>query len=212
MAEKEIELCFFAEVTKKEGYDQAQAVEQHDQYEFRLPPGQEGQRRGRVRVRKTVKNGEVRYQETIKTPIDPTSTLGDSEETIDITEAYYNTWLKTFATKGQRKTRYTYLANSVKMTVNGNQIELPKLVFEVDRFYNTQGQKSQWVKIDVEVQDIIAVLKANHEDIKHAQFAIDFGCLPLGITKFIDAATKDANERAGIENFFDVFSVTPQTA
>ena len=204
---KETELCYFCEVGDKTGFDQAQAVEQHVQYEYRLPLSDEGARRGRVRVRKTTKSGEDFFTETLKTPIDPTQSLGDIEDTVAITEAYFENWKKTFLVDGQAKTRYTFIGKETKLTVDDQEVILPSLKFEVDVFLNPQGGRSQFAKVDIELQDIIAYIKDQHKDIKTVKIKIDFSSLPLKIGRVIDAATQDTEERAAISNFFKVFSL-----
>jgi hypothetical protein len=209
MAEREVELCFFCEVTDNSGYDQALATEQHTQFEFRPPPTEDGKRRGRVRVRKTVKNGQTAYTQTIKTPVNPDSKLGEVEETVDITESFFNTWVTAFASPGQVKDRYIFMSEKATLKINGNAVELAKVKYEVDRFYNQAGKKSQWVKIDIEIQDLIEYLKQNYEDVKNVKFDLDLSNLPLGIKRMVSAVTDDPEERAGIENFFKTFSVMP---
>ena len=204
---KEIELAFFCEVTEPAGYAEAIAVEDHLQYEYRPPADENGNRRGRVRIRMTKKNGIVSYTQTIKTPIDKDSKLGDHEETIEISESFFETWRKAFCSSGQKKIRYVYLAEQVVLKVDQNSITMPKVKFQVDRFYNAEGKMSQWVKVDIEIQDIVDYLKDGEADIKNAKFDIDFSNLPLGIKRVVSMVTEDPDERAGIDNFFRVFSV-----
>lgn len=206
---KETELCYFCEIKDKSGFEQAQAVEQHVQYEYRLPIGEDNLRRGRVRVRKTTKNGEDSFAETLKTPIDPAQSVGDIEDTVEITEAYYENWIKTFLVRGQAKTRYTFIGKETKLIIDEQDVILPSLKFEVDILMNEQGQRSTFAKIDIELQDIVAYLKEHHKEIKTAKVKIDFSSLPLGIGRVIDASTQDEEERAAISNFFKVFSIPP---
>lgn len=207
----EIELCYFCEIRDHSGLEKALSTEQHEQYEYRLPPTEDGQRRGRMRVRKTTKNGEVSYVQTIKTPANPESKLGDMEQDVDITEAFFNTWKSTFLCSGQHKIRYNFSANDVTLKVNGNAIKLPKIDLEVDIFLNQAGKRSKWGKIDVEVQDILKLLKESYTDITHAKFEIDFSdVLPLDIGQVVSAVTEDAEERAAIDNFFKLFEIKPE--
>ena len=207
MATKEIELAYLCRVTEPKGYEQANATEIHEQWEFRLPPGENGERRGRVRVRKTTQNGETQYAETIKPPISE-GNHGDHEETIAITETYFETWKHVFGVTGQAKIRYSYLSQTLKVTVNGQPLTLPPVTFEVDVFLNAAGQRSQFVKVDIEVQDVIAYLETHHPGIKASQFKIDFSQLPLGITDVIDMGSQDAKDQEAVSHFFDTFKLT----
>lgn len=203
----EIELCYYCEIRKPEGLNEANAVEQHEQYEYRLPPAEDGSRRGRVRVRRTDKNNETQYEEMIKLPKDASSSIGDIEVPVPITEAYFKAWQQVYRVPGQKKIRYTFVANSCEMTYQGNLIKLPPTKFEVDIFISSNGRKSVWGKVDIEVQDIIKMLKESYEDVDAAKFEINFSALPLDIGQVIAANTKHDEERAAIENFYKVYAI-----
>lgn len=203
----EIELCYFCELTKPEGLSEAADTEMQEQYEYRLPPGPQGQRRGRIRIRKTTKNNESTFVETIKMPADPTALLGDMESNADVSEPYYNVWRSLYQVSGQRKIRYTFVSTEVTMMYLGNEIKLPPVKFEVDIFLDKVGKKSKWAKVDIEVQDIIAFLKKSHEDVDAAKFEINFSCLPLGIGEVVSAVSKKAEDRAAIDAFFKMYEI-----
>ena len=205
-SESEVELCFYAEIRDPSGLEKANAVEQHEQYQYQLPPDEAGGRRGRIRIRRTDKNNETSFTETIKTPHSPDSLLGDEENTVDITESFFKTWRHTYRADGFKKIRHTYAVTEVEMEYQGNTIKLPPLKFEVDIFVAPDGHKSKWAKIDIEVQDVIKMLKESYETVDAAQFHIKFSCLPLDIGQVVSAVTTNAEERAAIENFYKVYS------
>ncbi len=205
--ENEIELCYMVEIGDPDGFGKASATEMHDQYEYKLPPDEKGQRRGKIRIRKTVQNNEARYEETIKTPINPGSLLGDREKTVAIDEGYFNAWRHVYRANGQKKVRYTFVTMDASMVYNGEKVALPVVKFEVDIFIAPNGRRSKWAKIDIEVQDIVKLLKEKYPDVDAARFEIDFSCLPLKTGQVVSMATKDSEERAAIENFFKMFSI-----
>ncbi len=205
--EHEIELCYYAEIRKPEGLEQATAVEIHEQYEYRLPPDTDGNRRGRIRVRKTTINNESSYLETIKTPKDPTSLLGDKEDSAPISEPYFNAWRHTFRADGQKKIRHDFICTDVSMKYQGNEVKLPPVKFEVDIFIAADGRKSKWAKIDIEVQDIIKILKEQYGDVDMAKFEVNFDSLPLDIGQVVSAVTKNSEERAAIDNFYAFYGI-----
>ena len=207
MATKEIELAYLCRVTQPKGYEQANASEIHEQWEFRLPPGENGERRGRVRVRKTTQNGETTYTETIKPPISENG-HGDHEVTIAISEEYFETWKHVFGVTGQAKIRYSYLSKDLQVQVEGQALKLPPVTFEVDVFLNAAGQRSQFVKVDIELQAVISHLEQHYPSVKASQFKIDFSNLPLGITDVIDMGSDEAKDREAISHFFDTFKLT----
>lgn len=203
----EIELCFIAEIRNREGLKEASDIEHHEQWEYRIPPTEEGRKRGRIRVRATNKQDQFIYTETIKTPHSQENNLGDTESTQTVTKEFFEVWKSCFASIGQKKTRYTFTAENVKIKVQGNELSFPALKFEVDIFYNKEGKPSAYGKIDVEVQEIVEMIKKNYPDVDAAKFEIDFSVLPLDIGKVYNCGTDNEEERALIDTYFKMFSI-----
>lgn len=203
----EIELCYMVEVRRPEGYAEASAVEIHEQYEYKLPPAEGGVRRGKIRIRKTTANNETTYTETIKTPNDPSSMLGDMESNTEINEAFFKAWRHVYRADGQHKIRHTFVATNAVMNYQGTEIKLPPVHFELDVFIDKTGSKSKWAKVDIEVQDIIKMLKESYEEVDVAKFEIKFDCLPLDIGQVVSMVTKHSEERAAIDNFFKRYCI-----
>lgn len=202
---KEIELCYYCEILNPEGLEQAQATELHEQAEYRVPVDQ-GQRAGKIRVRKTTKNGEDLYEETIKEPIGENTTLGDTERSVSITQAYFDSWKRVFNPNVHLKQRYIFIPNSVKVFVHGEELVLPPIKFEVDVLIDQQGNHSKWAKVDIELQDVIELIKSKTSDIDKLQITIDWSCLPLNIGKTVSAITNDPEERTAIKNYWEKYS------
>lgn len=202
----EKELCFYCEIKNPQGLGEAQAVETHEQYEYRLPPLEDGTKRGRVRVRKTDKNGEVSYTETIKLPIDQTG-LGDVEAHAEITEQYFKAWKILYKPKGHHKVRYTFISNKVNLKLNGELLTIPSVKLEFDIFINSQGKRSKWAKVDIEVQEIIKHLKESYPEFDTAKFEIDFSSFPMEIGRVVSAVTEDEEEKAAIEHFYKTYAI-----
>lgn len=203
----EIELCFIAEIKNRDGLKQATDIEHHEQWEYRIPPAEDGRKRGRIRVRATNKQDQFTYTETIKTPHSQENNLGDTEYTQTVTREFFEVWKSCFASTGQKKTRYTFVTDNVKIKVQGNELSFPTVKFEVDIFYNKEGKPSAYAKIDVEVQEIIEHIKKNYPDVDAAKFEIDFSSLPLDIGQVYNCGTEDEQERAMIDTYFKVFSI-----
>lgn len=203
----EIELCYMVEVRRPEGFAEASAIEIHEQYEYKLPPCEDGHRRGKIRVRKTTANNEHSYTETIKLPHDPSSLLGDTEVNTEVNEVFFNAWRHIYRADGQHKIRHTFIATSAVMSYQGTEIKLPPVHFELDVFIDKTGSKSKWAKVDIEVQDIIKMLKESYEEVDVAKFEIKFDCLPLDIGQVVSMVTKHSEERAAIDNFFKRYCI-----
>lgn len=206
----EIELCYFCEITNRDGLDQAASIEHHEQWEFRAPQVEGGRQMGRERVRKTTNNDQVKYDLTTKAPHSSENSIGDHEEKIEITEEFFKNWKRAFGVTGQYKTRYTFISNEAWVKYNYLEIRIKDLVFEVDIFTNKDGKRSIFAKVDVEIQDVIQYIKQKFPEVDAAKFVIDFSKLPLGIGKIIPAKSKDPAEQALVKEFFEFFAVPYQ--
>lgn len=147
----EREYVFYAKLTDPSILEKASHVEQQQQWTLKIDKTDKNYCSGQIRIRRTDDNGKVSYVQTVKTPIKPTapSVLGNDaavpdasqnmlEVAIDASEDAFNQF-KMIADQGMIKTRYTF------------PIEGTELKFEVDVFHLANGEKSQWVKIDLEV-------------------------------------------------------------
>lgn len=207
-AVKEIELCFLCEIRDREGLDRADSVEEHEQWEYKLPPNEDGSRRGRQRIRKTTTADGVSYTMTIKAPLDASKSAGDDEQNIVVDAAFFECWKKTFQPSGQIKTRYKFVSNKTTIKYNDVEVELPQLVYEIDILRNAKGLRGIYGKVDVEIQDALTVIKQRFGDkVSAALFKFDFSRLPLDIGRVVDCGTKDPAERKEIDEYFAFFSV-----
>lgn len=200
--EKEIELSWLVQIGDFTGLNEASSFEHHLQFEYRLPKAEDGTRRGRVRVRKTTAGGQIHYLETIKAPRDPKSSIGDDEFSTEISQSYFEAWTRTFGNKGISKTRYNYTSKPVELKVGDKVILSGPMTIEVDVFMNQAGERFMYAKIDIEVQGLLEVLKAQNSGAEKLHFNVDFSTLPLKIGKVIDMTTEDEEERKSIDEFF----------
>lgn len=206
MSKPETELCFYGLVTKPEGYEQAVDFEDHEQWEFTPPHSGEG-RPPRQRVRKTSREDGVRFDQTIKTPTgSATVEHGNEEETVQITESFFEAWKLAFPERGLFKRRYVYLTKNITVSHAGKSVVLPELKYEVDVFTNPQGQRSAWVKIDVELDNILPILKQEFPDMGKIDIKISFDNLPLGLTDVFAAVNLDDAHKAALDAFWKAFT------
>ena len=152
-ANQEREYVFYAKLTDPGILDRASHVESHEQWSLNIDKTDKNACSGRIRIRKTEEYGKVSYVQTVKTPIRPTSndTLASdtsvpdaSQNMLEVaTESSEDAFkqFKLIADNGMIKTRYTF------------PIDGTTLKFEVDVFHLPTGEKSQWVKIDLEVNE-----------------------------------------------------------
>lgn len=206
MAEAETELCFYAELGNPAGLEQAADFEKHEQWEYRIPPREDGSMRGKIRVRATERDGGILYTETIKSP--PGSigaNHGRQENTVKIDKEYFDTWIQAFGTVGCVKTRYVFLAKEVRLNWNGEEIVLPEVKYEIDRLIKPDGSLSKWVKIDVEVDKILEYLQEKHPEVKQFDISVGLSTLPLELKNAFSAETMTDEQKTAVANFWKIF-------
>lgn len=148
----ETEYVFYARLKDPAILKSAISVEDQEQWTLKIPKTADNLSEGTLRVRKTKEGDKVTYALTIKTRLN--AVQGDLsntdtqvavnlqkmlevalEATVDSFEMF-----KSMANSGMIKTRYTL------------PIEGCDCVFEVDRFRMSNGEYSEWVKVDLEVK------------------------------------------------------------
>lgn len=202
MANKEIELCYYAEIGMMAGLDQALSIEQHEQWEYRHPEGG-----GKVRVRKTENEDGVVFVECLKIPTQSHQSLVSEEYETTISEEYFKAWIALFGNVGVLKTRYTFLSRQVQLQLGEKKVELPAVKFEVDVLKLEDGRRSKWCKIDIEIDHLLEILEAEQIDPKNVDLNITLSELPFKPSNFISAVTEDEEERAGIQAFWKRFEL-----
>lgn len=218
----ENEVVFYAQIGNWLGLEQARSMEDHVQWEIKIQSSDEGAKR-RVRVRKTtplskaadhgIEHGSPGFVMTAKTKLDTGNEVtGNTEENVDVNEGVFLLF-QSFAENGMIKRRFNFLANSVTIRHDGQEIKLPETMvgFEVDLFPLKGGQSgfSPWVKIDVEVDAILNAIKDLELDHKKISFDIDPAKLPFKPVNIIQPGSPETD--AAIQQLYDtVFLSTPK--
>ena len=149
----EREYVFYAKLTDSSILEHATHKEEQEQWSIKIDKTDKNHCSGQIRIRRTDDNGKVSYVQTVKTPVKPlerdpestdTSVADASQNMLEVaTESSEDAFkqFKLIADNGMIKTRYSF------------PIEGTTLKFEVDVFHLPNGEKSQWVKIDLEVNE-----------------------------------------------------------
>lgn len=180
----EIEVAFYAQVGDINGLSQCESIEEHEQVEARLLNGH------KVRVRKVKKKEIVQYFFTAKKKRADDAKLSDSMEyTSETTQDTFDA-LSMVAERRIVKTRYRFRSNSIGMKVadRSEVIRLDEVGFEVDVFKkltDASGGTSSWIKVDVELQELMAFVKKQYPDIQTFALRINTQKLPFKPTKII---------------------------
>lgn len=206
----ETELCFYARIGDAEALENAIDIEHHEQWEYKViveDDDDNKEYRGKVRIRRTERDGQVKFEETIKLPVESEAvTQGNHEYTVSITEEYFDAWKKLFGDKGYKKTRYVFLSKEVMLDHHEEEIKLPDIKYEVDVFFDQEGQRAKWCKIDIEIDDILAYLKEHHPEIEKFDTTVWLSKLPFKPEDAFSAVTDDEEQKEAIKAFWDRFA------
>lgn len=206
----ETELCFYARIGDAEALENAIDIEHHEQWEYKVVVENDDNNeeyRGKVRIRRTERDGQVKFEETIKLPVESEAvTQGNHEYTVSITEEYFDAWKKLFGDKGYKKTRYVFLSKEVMLDHHEEEIKLPDIKYEVDVFFDQEGQRAKWCKIDIEIDDILAYLKEHHPEIEKFDTTVWLSKLPFKPENAFSAVTDDDEQKEAIKAFWDRFA------
>lgn len=208
MANTEREITIYARVGDPSGLDQADAVEQHEQWEVRFPTTGENAPKRRARVRETVSNGVSRFDETIKIDIEgETAVQSTVEVTTPIEADYFRAWKKHIGDRGVLKTRYTFHAKKVVVTIEGREVEIPDIKYEVDIFRTESGERSRWCKIDVEIDSLLEFLDRKGISFDDVEMVVKVTHLPFKPEQCFLHGTGNEDHDQSVKKFWDAFQL-----
>lgn len=199
---QETEVEIYGRITNRAGLDQAVSHELQEQSQYEIPT-RDGSKR-KVRVRMSVRGGDVRYEETIKTKKPGQGgSIACTEVTTQISKDYYEAWKQTYGAPVVSKMRYVFMAMDVTATVDGREEKLPDLKYEVDVLIGKDGKQSSFCKIDVEIDETLAYLKQHFPGYELGDLKVVVTRLPLGLE---DVFMPDSDEnRKAVREFFSAF-------
>lgn len=170
----ETEIAIFAKIGNAEGLKEASHVEHQEQLEGNYST------QGRCRCRKITIGDDVTYEHTIKIPFgDAGAGIKSVKEiTEPVSEDFYEQFRKV-AEKMLKKTRYVFQSENSTVSAGGVESHLPPPKYEVDVFEKPDGTTSDWVKIDVELDAILAFLNAIPNGQKEYNLTVKVSHLPF---------------------------------
>lgn len=206
MASTEREITIYARVGDTHGLNAADAMEQHEQWEMKLPEV-DGKKR-RQRIRQTTAGDVTKYDETIKVDIDgETAVQSTIEETSDITEEYFRVWKEHLGQKGSLKTRYTFHAKSVTVKIGGEETQIPDIKYEVDILRRPDGIRSRWCKIDVEIDSLLDFLDRKGISFDDVDMVVKVTHLPFKPEQCFLANDGISQHEESIKAFWEAFNL-----
>lgn len=178
----ETELVFHAKLASFEELLNAEKIELHVQFENTFITGG----RARVRMTRPIKGGPTEAGDnfvfTIKNKVKLEDGVTDSvvETNTPVDRNFYENFAPG-AVRGMVKKRYSFTGQIPKF--EGHEgLALPPLVYEVDVFTNAEGKQVEWVKIDVELDTLIDVLKGHNLTLADIRQKFTFDSLGLNMS------------------------------
>lgn len=204
----ETELTVYARIDDPQSLNEADAIEDHIQLESTLTTG------GRMRVRKitSVKGGPEatgdRFEITIKEKLPKDAGVSSSLETTQDSDRNFYEAFSQIASRGIVKRRYTFLGRAPKVTGLDQQIVLPAVKFEIDQFViptdkPEEKQYSQWVKIDIEIDDILKVLKEQGIDTAQVKQKFSLAAMPFTAEDMFSPESMNEEQKAQLDKLWD---------
>lgn len=175
--ERETEIEIYAKISKFEGLEAADSVEEQIQIQTTLGD------KNFCRVRRTKTETDEKYVFTFKIKdILPNGTESRIEHNFDVNETFALDFLKT-AKEVQVKTRYIFDAEKIVLSYHEHDedkvIEVPGIKYEVDVYEMENGELCEWCKIDIEIDPIIDYIEHNYPDLKDMRLNIKISHLPF---------------------------------
>lgn len=200
---KETEVAIYARIGDPNGLTQAANSEEHEQVEGFFKKG------SKCRVRKITKNNTDTYVFTIKVKDQENNSAASAvdEYNAEVDKAFFDGFKLAGGEKFVLKTRYVFNSENVELTFEQEgekqNIVIPNILYEIDVYKKPDGNVSEWCKIDVEVDNILAYLDKEHPNIKNVKLNIKINHLPFKPEKAILASTQDEEQKAFLGNLWD---------
>lgn len=208
----ERESTIYARMTHPAGLWQAAEVLHQEQAQIKAP-------NGNIRVRQERPDGQKDWHYTMTTKHFTAAEAGvknADEDTEDVSAKQYQMF-KSVCKEYMRKTRFVFLIERLVISKPGMQaeIELKDMKYEVDVFYRENGEFSEYVKIDIELQNLKPQLDAAGISLQDIDLTARISKLPFApVAAFIDDGA-GGPKREFISMLYEtqfLRKVTPQTA
>lgn len=200
---RETELTVYARLDDLSELDGVEAaIEDHIQLESTLTTG------ARIRVRRiTPVTGEggqgERFEITTKEKLEDEGGVPSSDETTEDTDRGFYEHFSRIAQRGVVKRRYSIIGNKPKISGVSEDIVLPPVKYEVDVFTIPKAkEKSNWIKLDIELQDIIKVLTENGIGLEGVKQKFDLSVLAFTLNDMFSPQSATPEQKALLDKLW----------
>lgn len=192
----ETEIALYAKIEDPESLQEADLIEEHIQLESTLISG------ARMRVRKITpvkggpEGGADRYEVTLKVPVEDSAGVPSSQETTQETDRGFFEAFANVAHRAVVKRRHIFVGRSPDIT-GAEGIVIPPVKYEVDLFINPHTrEKTNWIKMDIELDEVIAALKEAGIDTTGVRQKFNINNLPFTSMDMFTPQTATPEQKA----------------
>lgn len=201
----ETEIVVYAKIDNVEGLSKASSKEDHYQLEARFESG------SKSRLRQVTIDDNKEYLLTIKvknTPKedDKEELVSESVEYTTVVDALFLKGYEQIASSSINKTRYIFISKDTALEYTKDDekvtVTIPEIKYEVDVFKDSEGNDTEWCKIDVEVDNILNYLKVHHPELDEIDFIVRIAHLPFHPVKPIVMSSATDEQKEFIDNLW----------
>jgi hypothetical protein len=184
--QKETELTLYAKVDNFEYFDRVKTYREIIQLQASLGSYQSCRCRKEMYYQNGVAISETpKYSFTVKANGKKSRNLSiKTEYNFTVDEDFYQYFLETANTR-QIKKRYTFKVSDYdfKIISNGEEkdIVVPYLNFEIDIFEKLNGYRSNWVKIDIELDKAFSYIREHYDNVDDIVMSVKLSLLPMSL-------------------------------
>lgn len=202
----ETEVVVYSKISEPARLAECNSKEDHVQLETNFANGT------RCRVRKTTKDGKSEYVFTFKVAVQQTNGtdfVANMEHSAVVDEEFFEAF-KSVANRMLVKTRYNFTSEKVSLKLKSGDedsvIVIPNIEYEVDVYTKADGTISEWCKIDVEIDNVISYINANHKQVEQLNLAIKVSQLPFAPKDNILSFNTSDENRIKIDEIWKEFT------
>lgn len=200
---KEEEITVFARVGDFNGFKNADGVANIQELSTLIPG------RGKYRARKITDGNGTIFTANVKSEGSGDVVRTSLDEEAPVTAAYFEA-ARTLADRLIVRDRFVFNGSTASLVVGGKEVLLPAIDFQVDVFHRFDGRESEWVKIDIEVERLLAALRSMGKDVNAMDLTIKVSHLPFKPQQaFIVSSENSPEELSLIKKIWDEYSQSP---
>lgn len=199
----ETEIVIYARLKSIDGLDESIRTIEQTQYSCVNGPLVSRVRMTKIRKAPEGEPTGIRYELTTKQKLKSDGVQTSTEENDEICETNYKALAVIFGRTNREyvcKIRHEFKTkrvgiNYIDHTGEVVTLQLPDTKFELDVFKRSDGNYSEWVKLDIEVDEILKVLNDKYPKIKQYKLNVSLDNLPLELEDHIVMSEANHEQR-----------------